>query len=204
MAALLAAVGITGYLLWPHPAPSQTQSQTRTAQPGPPSGQTVLPFTGLKSPSGVAVDTAGDLYVIDGLYVTDRRVLELAAGSATPTVLPFTGLGFPHGVAVDSVGDLYVTDFVNGRVLKQAAGSATPTVLPFTGLKYPWGVAVDAAGNLYVVDSGNVAPTPFGAPARVVKLPAGSSTQTELPFTGLNSPDGCGGGHRRQPLRRRL
>ena len=42
-------------------------------------------------------------------------------------------------------------------------------------------MAVDAAGNLYVTDCGN---------NRVLKLAAGSSTQTVLPFTGLNDPSG--------------
>jgi DNA-binding beta-propeller fold protein YncE len=42
-------------------------------------------------------------------------------------------------------------------------------------------VAVDAAGNLYVTDHDN---------NRVLKLPAGSSAQTVLPFTGLKSPSG--------------
>jgi serine/threonine-protein kinase len=40
---------------------------------------------------------------------------------------------------------------------------------------------VDSAGNLYVTDSGN---------NRVLKLAAGSATQSVLPFTGLNSPGG--------------
>jgi serine/threonine protein kinase, bacterial len=42
-------------------------------------------------------------------------------------------------------------------------------------------VAVDSAGNVYVTDY-------FGK--RVLKLPAGSNTQVELPFTGLNTPQG--------------
>ena len=65
-------------------------------------------------------------------------------------------------------------------------------MLPFTGLKDPDGVAVDSAGNLYVTDSDN---------NRVLKLAAGSTTQTALPFTGLSGRGG--GGYRRQPLRRR-
>jgi serine/threonine-protein kinase len=63
-----------------HPAPSQTQ----TAQPTPPSStrpsaQTVLPFTGRRFfwPEGVAVDSAGNLYVTD-MY--NNRVLKLPAG----------------------------------------------------------------------------------------------------------------------------
>jgi NHL repeat len=49
--------------------------------------------------------------------------------------------------------------------------------LPFTDLRVPHGVAVDAAGNVYVTDSHT---------NRVLKLAAGSNTQTVLPFTGLD------------------
>jgi serine/threonine protein kinase, bacterial len=83
--------------------------------------QTVLPFTGLSRPGGVAVDSSGNLYVTD-TYPGNYRVLKLAAGSDTQTVLPFTGLNFPAGVAVDSSGNLYVTDHDNDRVVKLAAG----------------------------------------------------------------------------------
>jgi sugar lactone lactonase YvrE len=53
--------------------------------------------------------------------------------------------------------------------------------LPFTGLHGPRGAAVDAAGNVYVADSGN---------NRLLKLAAGSNTQTVLPFTGLKLSNG--------------
>jgi serine/threonine protein kinase, bacterial len=46
-----------------------------------------------------------------------------------------------------------------------------------TGLHYPYSVAVNSAGNVYVADSGN---------NRVLMLPAGSTTQTVLPFGPLN------------------
>ena len=52
-----------------------------------------------------------------------------------------------------------------------------PFALPFTDLRLPHGVAVDAAGNVYVADSHT---------SRVLKLTAGSNTQTVLPFTGLD------------------
>jgi DNA-binding beta-propeller fold protein YncE len=47
--------------------------------------------------------------------------------------------------------------------------------LPFTNLRVPHGVAVDAAGNVYVAD---------GRTNRVLKLAAGSNTQTVLPSMG--------------------
>jgi serine/threonine-protein kinase len=80
------------------------------------SAATVLPFTDLKSPSGVAVDTAGNLYVAD-----HDHVWKLAAGASSPTVLPFTKLNNPSSVAVDARGNVYVVDDLNFRVLKLPA-----------------------------------------------------------------------------------
>jgi DNA-binding beta-propeller fold protein YncE len=42
---------------------------------------------------------------------------------------------------------------------------------------------VDTAGNVYLADLGH---------SRVLKLPAGSTTPVELPFTGLGNPDPAG------------
>ena len=87
--------------------------------------QVTLPFTGLNQPEGVAVDAAGNLYVVDS---GNNRVVKLAAQSGTQTVLPFTGLTNPNGVAVDAAGNVYVTDTFNHRVVKLAADSSTQTV----------------------------------------------------------------------------
>ncbi len=76
----------------------------------PVSRQTVLPFTGLTLLQSVAVDSAGDVCVVDYARTdSPGRVVKLAAGSTNQTVLPFTGLR-PGGVAVDTSGDVYVTD----------------------------------------------------------------------------------------------
>jgi ipoprotein LpqH len=54
--------------------------------------QVTLPFTGLNDPEGVAVDTAGDLYVTD---LNNNRVVKLSsaggAGSSTGTASPGAG-----------------------------------------------------------------------------------------------------------------
>jgi serine/threonine-protein kinase len=204
----LVGAGIIGYLVWPRPVSSQTQTgqpasaagpsakplapSGQTAQSVPTSGQTgqaappagpaaVLPFTGLSSPRGVAVDTAGNVYLADS---GNGRVLELVVGASSPTALPFAGLGGPSGVAVDGTGTVYVTNVGNNRVLKLTAGSSSTTELTFTGLNNPLtspdGVAVDSAGTVYVTDGAN----------RVLKLPAGSSNPTVPPFTGLSNPIG--------------
>ncbi len=174
---VLGAAGITGYLLWPRPH----QSPTQTGQPTPaaaPPAQTVLPFAGLNPPDSLAVDTAGTVYVAD---TGNNRVLKLAPGANAPTVLPFTGLNHPGGVAVDSAGNLYVTETGSNRVLQLAPGANAPTVLPFTDLDHPDGVAVDSAGNLYVTETGS---------NRVLQLAPGANAPTVLPFTGLNHPGG--------------
>lgn len=167
---LVTALGITGYLV--------THTPGRAPQA---SGQTVLPFNGIDfrlSPGGVALDSAGSVYVTsEGMY---GRVVKLAPGSSAPTVLPFDGLYQPQGLAIDGAGTVYVTDF-NNRVVALAAGSNKQTVLAFTGLNYPEGVAVDAQGDVFVADRGN---------SRVVELTAGAKTQNVLPFIGLKDPDG--------------
>lgn len=101
-----------------------------------------------QGPSSVAVDAAGDVYVID--IPADSRVSKLAAGAVFQTALPFTGLNSPSGVAVGASGDVYIADTWNSRVLKLAAGASTQTVLPFVGLSYPEDVAADGAGGVFV------------------------------------------------------
>ncbi len=150
----------------------------RVVKSAPGSGAaTVLPFKGLYQPEGLAVDSAGAVYVAD----FNNRVVKLDAGSNTQTQLGFTDLNYPEGVAVTAQGSVYVTDRGNNRVVELAAGSNTQTVLPFTGLKNPDGVAVDTAGNVYVTDTDN---------HRVLKLDAGSNTPAVLPFTGVTAPWG--------------
>lgn len=144
---------------------------------------------------GLAVDTAGNLY---GNALGPARVWKLAAPitpNATPTMLPVTGLQWPIGVAVDSEGDLYVVDapaakpVANHRVVKISPDLTTQTVLPISDLKFPFGVAVDGPGTVYITDG--VVPEYYkpanpGVISRVLKLSAGSSVPTVLPFTGLN------------------
>jgi serine/threonine-protein kinase len=179
----VAAFGVTGYLMRsPSPAAQAPTAQPalppgESAQPAPASGQTELPVTGLSSPSGVAVDSVGNVYIADA---GNGRVLTLAKGAGSGSELPFTGLSNPSGVAVDSARSVYVTNVGNNEVLKLAAGASSTTELPVTGLNAPRSVAVDSADDLFIADGAN----------RVLKLAAGSSSTTEPPFTGLNNPEG--------------
>ena len=181
----VAAIALAGYLLRsPTPSPvshgptaQPGQAPGQTAHPGLASGLTVLPFTGLSNPSGVAVDSVGDVYVVDA---GNSRILTLATGAGSANELTFTGLSNPSGVAVDSARSVYATNVGNNQVLKLVAGASSTTELPVIGLNAPRSVAVDTADDLYIADGAN----------RVLKLAAGSSSTTELPFTGLNNPAG--------------
>jgi hypothetical protein len=130
------------------------------------------------SPSGVAVDSAGNVYVADWLNDEIRKVtpagvvttLAGLAGSSGNADGRGTAARFyrPYYVAVDSAGNVYVADFCNHTIRKVTpagvvatlaglAGSygspdGTGSAARFTG---PSGVAVDIAGNVYVADTGN-------------------------------------------------
>jgi serine/threonine-protein kinase len=95
----------------------------------------VLPFSGLGSVQGVAVDTAGNVYVADNVK-GDTRVVKLAVGSNDQSVLPFTAINSANGIAVDGAGTVYVNDAPTHRVAKLAPGSADQTVLPLAGLEH--------------------------------------------------------------------
>jgi sugar lactone lactonase YvrE len=134
----------------------------------------------LYSPTGVAVDTAGNLFIADpGNY----RVRKVTPGGVIGTVAgngyqghsgdggPATAaqLYYPYGVAVDTAGDLFIADTNNYRVRKVTPGGVISTVAGngtpgFSGdggpatsawLYMPFGVAVDTAGNLFIADYGN-------------------------------------------------
>ncbi len=109
------------------------------------------------APREVALDSAGDVFIVD---TTNNRVVELpktSTGYGQQTTLPFSGLNGPAGVALDSEGDVFIADAGNGRVLelpKTATGYGTQTTLPASGLSYyPTGVAVDSAGDVFIADA---------------------------------------------------
>ena len=107
--------------------------------------ETVLPFTGLNQPEAVAVDAAGDVFVVDG-----SKVDELSAGNVQST-LGFSGLGTQlNGLGVDAAGDVFVSDFQNNRVVELPAGGGAQETVPFTGVSAPQGLAVSPSGDVYV------------------------------------------------------
>ena len=132
------------------------------------------------SPSGVSVDTAGNLYVADSntnliRKVSSAGVVTTLAGSAgnvgfadgTGTIAQFSS---PTGITLNGAGNLYVADTGNytirqvtpAGVVTTFAGSATDRSnlsrdgnLALARFDAPGDVTVDSVGNTYVADTGN-------------------------------------------------
>jgi sugar lactone lactonase YvrE len=93
------------------------------------------------SPSGIAVDAGGNLYVADTSNqlvrkITPQGVVSTLAGSYFTANYAdgfYTNaqFSFPYGVAVDSVGNIYVADTFNNTI---RVGSLASVVVPTLGL----------------------------------------------------------------------
>jgi hypothetical protein len=123
---------------------------------------------------GIAADSAGNLFVIDGnevRMVTQAGVVTTIAGATVSGSNNGTGTAarffLPFGMAVDSLGNLYMTDMGNNQIRKITpagvvttfAGSNNPGAADGTGaaaqFNFPQGIAIDASGNLFVDDALN-------------------------------------------------
>jgi sugar lactone lactonase YvrE len=134
-------------------------------------------------PVGIASDSSGNLWVVDG----KNRILEFAAplsnGKASTVVIGQStfvthtcattqnGLCAPYGITLDSSGNLWVADGGNSRVLKFSApfsngelasvvigqSSFTTNICAETqsNLCSPRGVTFDSSGNLWIADTSN-------------------------------------------------
>jgi uncharacterized protein (TIGR03437 family) len=123
----------------------------------------------LNNPCGVAVDSAGNVYIADSTNNVVRKVtaggtISTFAGN-NPTGAGYAGdtaaatsalLNNPVAVAVDAAGNVYIAD-ANNNVIRKVAGGNISTVVggaaTYTQLNHPDGLAVDAAGNIYIADT---------------------------------------------------
>ena len=101
----------------------------------------------------IAVNSAGDVYIVDVGPSSTRIVKETKTGGSYSQSVPVTGLGTKvYGIAVDTAGNIYLTNA--STVIKEtlSSGGYTATTV-VTGLGSGDNLAVDAAGNLYVAEA---------------------------------------------------
>jgi hypothetical protein len=158
------------------------------------------------SPSGLAVDRAGNVYVSDELNHTIREVTAAGVVTTLAGAAGMTGSAdgtgaaarffHPSGMAIDSAGNLYVAER-NHTIRKITAAGDVTTLAGAAGMvgsadgtgaaarfNNPTGVAIDGMGNLYVADTFN----------HTIRKVTGEGVVTTLAGTAgaIGSADGTG------------
>jgi uncharacterized repeat protein (TIGR01451 family) len=128
----------------------------------------------LNSPSGIAVDSTGNVYISD---TGNNRVRKISTGMITTfagggnTGLGDNGpatsasLSSPYGVALDASSNLLIVDAGNARIRRVAQGNITTVAGGGSGgdggpatsalLVNPFNVAVDSVGQIFIASTGS-------------------------------------------------
>jgi trimeric autotransporter adhesin len=154
----------------------------------------------LNTPTGVGVDSTGNIYIADS---ANNRIRKVSSGNITTIAgngnAAFTGDGAaataasfnqPVAVAIDGSGNIFVVDQLNNAVRKITSAGVISTIAGtgtagYNGdniaastaqLYFPTGVAVDANGNIYIADLAN---------NRIREITAASGLITTVVGTGV-------------------
>lgn len=161
------------------------------------------------SPSGVAVDAAGNVYVVDTFYnvirkITPAGLVTTLAGTPKNGATTFgsgaaDNFNAPTGLAIDTAGNLYVADTNNFSIKKITPSGMVTTLAGGTSGKvdgvgvaaifsYPEALAVDPAGNVYVIDADSIRKiSPDGLVTTLVSASAGLKYPTGIAVNSAGS-----------------
>jgi sugar lactone lactonase YvrE len=157
--------------------------------------------TRLANPTGIALDAAGKIYVLNSAEYPKGSITvypPLATGTGILNEAPValiagskTLLDDPTGIAVDSDGNTYVANESGGPVVRHERNDrGKVTVYPAgsdgniapiatisgsgTGLSYPIGIALDSNGNIYVANANTANTGSNSTGPSITVYPAGS------------------------------
>ncbi len=156
----------------------------------------------LAHPSGVALDSDGNIYIADWLNNCIRKVtvstgiISTVAGNGTQGYRgdggPATNaeLASPSGVALDS-GNIYIAEQMGSRIRKVTVATGIIATVAGNGtfgysgdsgpatsaeLSQPAGVAVDSSGNIYIADQYNYRIRKVTVSTGIITTVAGNGT----------------------------
>lgn len=165
----------------------------------------------VNTPSDMATDNAGNIYIADFL---NNRIRLVTVSTGIITTFAGTGTGGyngdniqattaeltePTGIAVDTLGNVYIADYINYRIRKVVISTGIITTVAGTGtlgyngddiaataaeLQDPEGVSTDDSGNVYIADTYNY---------RIRKICVKTGIITTVVGNGVNSYSGDGG-----------
>jgi gliding motility-associated-like protein len=123
-------------------------TSTNVQSPGH-SSSPVNMITGINLPTSIAIDGAGNKYVVDG----NLTIQKLPVGGGAKIAID-SGLVQTQTIAADAVGNIYFCDYNTNAIKKIPVGGGAIQTLAF-GTFLSFGLAVDAAGNVYASDYRN-------------------------------------------------
>ncbi|MDO0824517.1 NHL repeat-containing protein [Desulfosporosinus nitroreducens] len=136
----------------PTPAPS-AQAESGTKRSLPDSDSTLKStdslsfakkFDGFSSPTGLAIDASGNLYVSNW---SGGNVVKIDAQGKKSTFAD--GMGSPAGLAFDREGSLYIADYSKDVIYRVTSGKKTVFA---QGLHTPTGIVFSKSGDLLVTN----------------------------------------------------
>lgn len=128
----------------------------------------------LNHPSGVAIDSGGNLYIAD----RDNHRIRQVTPDGTISSAVAAGLTSPASVSVDAKGNLYIAD-TGAQSVIEAAPDGTLTTILSKDLLAPVYAIPDGSGNVYISDADA---------GRILRVGAGGLPQVVI--SGLNAPRG--------------
>ena len=176
----------------------------------------------LNNPSGVAVDSAGNIFIADTNNDRIRKVdtsgtITTVAGPGNPGItcpgdyLPATSacLVHPNDVVVDSSGNIFIADTDEERVREVFASNQTIVTVAGMGiglgnyngdgvpatsalLGVPRGIALDSQGNLYIADFGENRVRVVNLSSGIINTIAGNGNGGYVGGYGPNCPNNGG------------